>query len=854
MAMPAVAADRDTLTAFRDSARDFLRQTAPRSRLRKLRQTRPGFERAVWRQMADAGWCGLLAPESLGGLDLGLSAVAVIAEEIGRNLLSEPFIGGAVQTPALLAALPASAFRDDLLARIASGDALIGVAAQTDAARALAGVPRMTREGNALVLDGAAHWIYPGADLDGWIVAVRRAPANAEEDAQAQSPAKAAAQAPMHAEAQAKATHGDRQNVCADAIDALIYVPRTAPGAQAETEDRVDGTTVGSLQLSHVQVSGEHILAEGEAALRAWQHAIACTRAIQSAELLGIARQSFDTTRDYLNTRVQFGKPIGANQALQHRMVDALLHIELGDAALRALLAGDHTPDPTFNAACARVKARCAQAALHMTRLAIQFHGAIGYTDELDVGLYLKRALHLCAWHGGVLDNQRAALPEPFAAVRRDETPAAGVPADGQAGARVDAQADAQADAQPDAQAGQYSAAPSDAARGAENGASAEDWNAMPEQAFRTRIRTFIRAHYPDALRNPPRRLHWHELKSWYLKLSAQGWIAPAWPREYGGMALAPDKLIAFIEEMEDYGVARMPDQGLINIGPVLMRYGTPAQRARYLPRILNGDDVWCQGYSEPNAGSDLASLRTEAIRDGEHFVVNGQKIWTTLAQDATHIFMLVRTDKTVKKQAGISFLLADLKTPGITVKPIRNIGDEEEFCEVFFDNARVPAENLVGELNQGWTIAKALLDFERIFVGSPSQAKYALNQLRLVGQHTGAANDRGFADRYIGFALDVADLQALYADFADMVKRGEPLPASVSLLKIFATETYSRLCMAVVEAAQERGGDAAAFMVDGTQIAPANRLYNSAITTIYGGTNEIQRNILAKAVIGLPS
>jgi len=811
MVMPAIAADRDTLTAFRDSARDFLRQTAPRSRLRALRQTRPGFERTVWRQMADAGWCGLFTPESLGGLDLGLSAVAVIAEEIGRNLLSEPFIGGAVQSPSLLAALPTGALRDDLLTRIALGDTLIGMAWQTDTARTPSDAPRMARDGETLVLDGAAHWIYPGADLDGWIVAVRPAPVD------------------EHAEA----------------IEALVYVPRTADGVHTHTDDRVDGTPVGSLRLRQVRVPAAHLLAEGAAASRAVQHAIACTRAIQSAELLGIARRSFDTTRDYLSTRVQFGKPIGANQALQHRMVDALLYIELGDAALRALLAGDHTPAPAFDAACARVKARCAQAALHMTRLAIQFHGAIGYTDELDVGLYLKRALHLCAWHGGVLENQRAALPEPFA-VQREDAP----PVDAQAGAHAAARASEAVGAPSDAR----SDAALDAGRVAEGDTSAEDWNAMSENDFRTRIRSFIRAHYPDALRNPPRRLHWDELKGWYLKLSAQGWIAPAWPREYGGMALAPDKLIAFIEEMEDYGVARMPDQGLINIGPVLMRYGTPAQRERYLPRILKGDDVWCQGYSEPNAGSDLASLRTEAVRDGDHFVVNGQKIWTTLAQDATHIFMLVRTDKTVKKQAGISFLLADLSTPGITVKPIRNIGDEEEFCEVFFDDARVPVENLVGELNQGWTIAKALLDFERIFVGSPSQAKYALNQLRLLGRHTGANGDRGFVDRYIGFALDVADLQALYADFADMVKRGEPLPASVSLLKIFATETYSRLCMAVVEAAQERGGDAAAFMVDGTQIAPANRLYNSAITTIYGGTNEIQRNILAKAVIGLPS
>src|SRR5690606_21390233 len=187
-------------------------------------------------------------------------------------------------------------------------------------------------------------------------------------------------------------------------------------------------------------------------------------------------------------------------------------------------------------------------------------------------------------------------------------------------------------------------------------------------------------------------------------------------------------------------------------------------------------------------------------------------------------IFVPARMDKTVKKQAGISFLLADMKAPGITVRPIQNIGGEEEFCEVFFDQVRVPKENLVGQLNEGWTIAKALLDFERIFVGSPNQARYALNQLRLVAEQCALFDDQAFVDSYTASMLDVADLQALYAGYAAIVKRGESLPPSVSLLKIWAAETYSRIAMEVVAAAQEQGGDAAPIVIGDTKITPCSR------------------------------
>ena len=383
---------------------------------------------------------------------------------------------------------------------------------------------------------------------------------------------------------------------------------------------------------------------------------------------------------------------------------------------------------------------------------------------------------------------------------------------------------------------------------------SSTDWNSLDTEDFRATVRRFFEHNYPEALRYPKRRLRWAEIRDWTLKLSAQGWLAPSWPVRYGGMGLAPEKLIAFIEEQERHGVARAPDMGISMVGPLLIQHGSDEQRAHYLPRILSCADIWCQGYSEPNSGSDLASLRTEAVEDGDDFVVNGQKTWTTLAQDATHIFLLVRTDKAAKKQEGISFLLADMKTPGITVRPIRNIAGNEDFCEVFLDNVRVPRSQRVGELNKGWTIAKALLSFERIFLGSPKQSQYALARVREAAELLGLFDDAVFTDRYTQLALDVADLGTLYTRFVDQVKRGETLGPDVSMLKVFATETYSRLANLLVEIAGASGGTPGDIEVEGGSIDVLTTFYNARPATIYGGSNEIQRNILATSVLQLPA
>lgn len=383
---------------------------------------------------------------------------------------------------------------------------------------------------------------------------------------------------------------------------------------------------------------------------------------------------------------------------------------------------------------------------------------------------------------------------------------------------------------------------------------SGTDYNAVADDEFRNQVREFIEKRYPEELRFLPRRVRMNEIRGWWDTLAEQGWVAPNWPREWGGMGLEAGKMVIFLEEMERHGVARAADQGITQVGPIIMKYGSGAQKEHYLPRTRSGEIIWCQGYSEPNAGSDLANLQTSAVVDGAHFVVNGQKIWTTLAHDATHIYLLVRTDREAKKQKGISFLLVDLDTPGITIRPIRNIAGHEEFCEVFFDNVRVPRDVLVGGLNEGWTVAKALLGFERLNIGSPRRPQYALMRLEMLARTKGLFDDAGFLDRFIAIKLDLEDLAALYARYVEQVKRGEPLGQDVSSLKIWAMEAWQRLTDLLVETGAEDGVIEGAQDVAGVEIDFLAPFYYARPGTIYGGSSEIQRNILSKYVLELPS
>lgn len=379
-----------------------------------------------------------------------------------------------------------------------------------------------------------------------------------------------------------------------------------------------------------------------------------------------------------------------------------------------------------------------------------------------------------------------------------------------------------------------------------------DDFNALSDEAFAGLTRRFLSENHPPELRNPAKRLHWDEVRPWYMILSEAGWIAPAWPREYGGMGLSAAKQLIYMAEFETFGAARSPDHGIMLLGPLLITYGSPEQKARFLPRIIAGQDIWCQGYSEPNAGSDLAALRTEAVLDGDDWVVNGQKIWTTLAGDAQWIFALVRTDKAAKKQEGISFLLIPMDSPGVTVRPIINIDLQDEFSEVFFDNVRVPRDNLVGEVNQGWTMAKNLLGMERIFLGSPRQAANALARLHRLAVHYGCEEDLHFVARFTEFRLRLADHECLFERIADGLRQGRRLGPEVSFLKLNQSQLFQQITEYGLELAGCDGG--LLEPLNGQrELNPMGQFLVSRASTIYGGASEVQRNILAKAVLALP-
>ncbi|MCG3187761.1 MAG: putative acyl-CoA dehydrogenase FadE17 [Rhodocyclaceae bacterium] len=382
---------------------------------------------------------------------------------------------------------------------------------------------------------------------------------------------------------------------------------------------------------------------------------------------------------------------------------------------------------------------------------------------------------------------------------------------------------------------------------------SQPDWNAYDDDRFRSEVRAFFETAYPEELRYPAFFLSWSKTQHWYRKLYAQGWAAPAWPREWGGMGLDGAKMLIFMEEQERHGIGRTPDQGITLLGPLLIRYASEEQKRQFLPPTLSGEYLWCQGYSEPNAGSDLASLRTEAVIDGDEYVINGSKIWTSYAMDATHMFILVRTDKSAKKQEGISFLLLRMDSPGITVRPIRNLLGSEHFAQVFFDNVRTPVAWRIGKPNQGWTMAKALLGFERVSAGSPKVAQNGLRRLEAVAARLGLMEDAGFRDRYLQLKLDIADLASVYDRFAELVKRGGTPGPDVSMLKILATETYQRLTELTLEAAGNAGALHGKVDIAGAPLDILSPFYMSRPFTIAAGSSEVQRNILAKNVLQLP-
>jgi alkylation response protein AidB-like acyl-CoA dehydrogenase len=388
------------------------------------------------------------------------------------------------------------------------------------------------------------------------------------------------------------------------------------------------------------------------------------------------------------------------------------------------------------------------------------------------------------------------------------------------------------------------------------------------ELAFRDEVREFIANNYPQELRGARRgEMSKEDILKWHRVLYKKGWVVPHWPVEYGGTGWTITQRYIWNEENARAETTPLLPFGLSMVGPVIYTFGNEEQKKRFIPGILSGDDWWCQGYSEPGSGSDLASLRTKAVREGDHYIVNGSKTWTTLAQHADWMFCLVRTDPNAKQQEGTSFLLIDMKTPGITVRPIITMDGSHEVNEVFLEEVKVPAENLIGEENKGWTYAKFLLGNERSGIAGVARSKKAIERLKklanaeLVDGTPLMKTDefsRKVAEVEIDLsALEVTELRTLAAE-----SRGRGPGPEASILKIKGTEIQQRITELTLEAVGNYGfvqtplGEAANGndFLAGPDYAPgvAQSYFNMRKTSIYGGSNEIQANIIAKMVLGL--
>ncbi len=394
------------------------------------------------------------------------------------------------------------------------------------------------------------------------------------------------------------------------------------------------------------------------------------------------------------------------------------------------------------------------------------------------------------------------------------------------------------------------------------------------EQSFREEVRSFLRAKLPPEISRKVlggKRLAKDDFVRWQKLLHAQGWGAAGWPAAFAGTGWNAVQQHIFDEECADAGAPMQLPFGLKMVAPVIMAFGNPAQQQRFLPRIIDGTDWWCQGYSEPGSGSDLASLKMRAVRDGDHYVVNGQKTWTTLGQYADWIFCLVRTSTSGRQQEGISFLLIDMKTPGITVRPIIMLDGEHEINEVWFEDVKVPAENLIGEENKGWTYAKFLLGHERTGIAGVGRSKRELKKLKeIAAKETSGGRplieDQRFRDRIAQVELELMALEItnLRVISAEGEKKRAPGPEA-SILKVKGSEIQQMLTELKMQALghyalpyidegldADWSGDAA--MPAYADHAPplSGQYFNVRKTTIYGGSNEIQKNIISQMILGL--
>jgi len=751
-----------------------------------------GGDRAIWAGMAELGLLGLPFAEAHGGIGGGPLEAAIVMEEFGRALVAEPYLPVVILAGAVLKHGASQEQSMRLIPPLAKGERVCVLAHSEPRSRySISDVQSVAlRDGRFYVLNGRKSVVLGAPDADTLLVSARTSGSRYDQD-----------------------------GISIFAIDAQ------APGVRRRDYRTIDGLAASEIELADVRVGEEDLLGREGEAFGPLKRAIAEATCAACAEAVGIMEALNERTLEHTRTRVAFGQPLSKFQVIQHRLVDMHVAYEYAAAAaLRAAIAIGEGLGPATDLAVAAAGYQVGRDADFVGKQAVQLHGAIGITDELDVSHYFRRLTGLRALFGPPDHHLRQYVELRQAGIREPED-------------ELDL--------------------------------------GEADRSFQAEVREFIAEHLTEPMREAARNTVWALAefdygRQWQQALHAKGWGAPDWPVEYGGCDWTPTQRMVWELENARAGAPETMRMGRNLCAPCIMKFGTDAQRAEFLPAILSGDDWWAQGYSEPGAGSDLASLRLSAIPDGDDYVLNGSKIWTTFAHHGNRIFCLVRTSSNGKKQAGITFLLIDMDTPGIEVRPIINMAGDHEFNEVFFTDVRVPKSRRLGEENRGWDVARHLLRFEHGagLVRANAQIRQRLEWVRsLAAQEPDGRGGAMLDDLDFGRRLAKAEITCLALQFAaSQALAGHHAavapPAVAELLNIRSREVGQDLTQLAVDAI---GRYAAPFQPDARRVGsgiepvgprhavlPTPLFLSQRAATIAGGTPEVHRNNLARNYLNI--
>jgi alkylation response protein AidB-like acyl-CoA dehydrogenase len=772
--MPLAQNDEQSLLA--ENLRRYLQRENEFEHRRARLSAKPPQRMALWPGLAEMGVIGAAFDEASGGYGGDARGVALVMSELGRGLAVEPYLQCAIVAGRVLQQIDDAAQREALCACVIGGESVCVLAHDAGSDPYAAPRLRAQAQGDGYRLDGSVQTVRNGDVADRFIVSAQL----------------------------------DRKT-------ALFLLDRAQ--LELQTYRLIDGAGAADLYLRDLAVPATARLVLRADAQTVLHDALDWGLLGLGAEVAGIAETLNAATFEYLRTRKQFGVPIGSFQALQHRAADLYIAASEIDAMLQAAVDAMGTPaSKRRSALLAAFKALADSCGRRIGHEAIQLHGGMGVSDELNVAHYGRRLAAIRAELGSADVHRRR-----FALLGED------------VGAILTARED-------------------DTAR-----------------SWRAEVRRFVEQNLPaDIGRKVARglKLGKDDFVRWQQVLHRHGWFGCAWPQEYGGSGWNLTQQLLFAQESALCNAPAIVPYGVSMVGPVVYTFANDAQKRQHLPGILSSEVWWCQGYSEPGSGSDLASLRTFAERDGDHYVVNGSKMWTTEAHWADWMHCLVRTDRSGKPQTGISFLLIDMNTPGLEIKPIVTIDGIHHTNAVFFDNVRVPVENRVGEEGQGWTMAKFLLGNERIYIADTGPKLRLLTHVR--GLHRKFIESPAHSDelkaalslRLADVSIQLLALCMLERQYVDAWSAGAKPGAEASMLKIRGTEILQAISELALDlegplaaahdpADLHRGPDETSSPAQQASIMAHEYLY-ARCWSVFGGTNEIQRNIIAKHVVGL--